>query len=74
MSDDPFPMTPVKSSMLAGFHHDPDTRVLTVEFNNGQRYQYTDVGIDKVATMAESASPGSFFNSRVKGLHPGTKL
>jgi KTSC domain-containing protein len=73
MSDNPN-FVPVKSSMLAGYEHDPNTRTLIVTFNNGARYQYDDVGVDKVQTMAESASPGSFFNSRIKGLHPGVKL
>ncbi len=66
--------TPVKSSMMTGHHYDPNTRALTVQFTGGSVYRYDDVSADKVATLAESASPGSFFTSKIKGLHPATKL
>lgn len=68
------PMTPLKSSMLSGYSYDPTSRRLIVEFNNGGRYAYEDVDAAKVETLAGNKSPGSFFSSRIKGLHPATKL
>ena len=74
MADDPTPMTPITSSMLGGYHYDAGTRSLTVEFKNGGRYRYDDVSMEKVEAMQANQSPGSFFTSRIKGLHPATKL
>lgn len=73
-NSDALPMTPIKSSMLVSYHHDPDSRVLTAEFKNGKRYRYEDVGIDKVETMAGAESPGRFFNDRIRGIHASRAL
>ena len=74
MADDPTPMTPITSSMLQGAHYDPATRALTVEFKGGTRYRYDDVTAEKAEALVSNQSPGSYFGSRIKGLHPATKL
>lgn len=66
--------TPVKSSMLSGYAYDPDTRILHAQFKNGSVYTYVDVPAERVATMAENASPGSYFNSQIKGQYGGKRL
>lgn len=64
------PLTPIKgSSMLAGMHHDPDSRVLHVEFNNGSVYRYEDVGIDKVEALQGAKSVGGFFSNKIRPNH-----
>ncbi len=45
-----------------------------MRFNSGEAYRYDDVPMDKVETMLGAKSPGGFFASRIKGLHPATKL
>lgn len=72
-------LTPLKSSMLAGYHHDPATGKLTVQFKDadgkpGAVWDHDDVGVDKVVTMTGAISPGRFFNDRIKGIHSGRKV
>ncbi len=66
--------TPIKSSMMAGHAYDPATRALHVKFNNGAVYRYDDVSAERVEAMIGNASPGAYFTSKIKGLHPATKL
>lgn len=68
------PFTPIDSSMLSGHHYDADSRKLTVQFKNGLTYEYDDVPIEKHMTMVENASPGRYFNQRIKGTHMGRKV
>lgn len=70
----PLPMTPIKSSMLKAFHHDPGTQDLTVEFANGKRYRYSGVTLDKIETMAGAESPGRAFNELIRDRHTGIAL
>lgn len=67
-------LTPIKSSMFDGHHYDPNTRVMTVQFKNGAVHQFEDVGIEKHTAFTESASPGRYFNERIKGNHIGRKV
>lgn len=66
--------TPIESTMLEGFHHDPDSRVLTVKYRNGATYQHDDVGAEKVEALQGAASPGRFFNDKIRNNHPGRKI
>lgn len=66
--------TPIKSSAMTGFHHDPTSRVLTVQFNGGRAYSYADVPVEKVQAMIENKSPGGYFSSNIKDRHAATKL
>lgn len=68
------PLTPIKSSVLAGYSHNPDTRELTVEFRSGARHVYSDVGIEKAEALAGSASPGSYFGRKIKDVHNSRKV
>lgn len=74
MALEPKQFTPVTSSMVESFHHDPDTRVLTVKYKNGATYQHDDVGVDKVEALTGALSPGKFFNEKIKNNHPGRKV
>jgi hypothetical protein len=60
--------------MISGQHYDPNSRVLTVKFRNGAVHQYDDVGADKHDAFIGSASPGKFFNAKIKDNHLGRKL
>ena len=75
MADNEIPqMTPIESSMLSGHHYDPDTRKMTVTFKNGAVHQYDDVPADKFEAFVGSASPGRFFNDKIKINHLNRKL
>lgn len=64
---------PITSSMFEGYHYDAENRELTMKYKNGAVHTYEDVDQGKVSTMVESASPGKFFNDRIKGLHASRK-
>jgi hypothetical protein len=67
-------LAPIESSMFDAHHYDPNSRKMTVRFKNGLLYEYDDVGIDKHAAFTESASPGRFFNDKIKNNHMGRKV
>lgn len=67
-------MTPIKSSFLKAHDYDPTSRVLTIEYQNGARYRHHDVPADKFEAFIGAASPGSFYNKRIKDHHPGRKV
>jgi hypothetical protein len=67
-------LTPIESSMFSHHAYDPDSRKMTVRYKNGTLWEYDDVPIDKHATFTESASPGRFFNERIKPNHIGRKV
>ena len=67
-------LAPIESSMFSHHAYDPNTRKMTVRFKNGLLYEYDDVGIDKHAAFTESASPGKFFNDKIKPNHMGRKV
>lgn len=68
------PLGPVKSSLFTGMHYHPDSQALHLEFQNGDIWRYDGVPAEKAATMAESASVGRYFGSKIKGLYNGTKV
>lgn len=64
------PLTKLDSSLLAGFHYDPQSRDLTVEFkDSGRRYVYKDVTAEKIEALHGADSAGAYFNRRIKGWH-----
>lgn len=67
-------LTPINSSTFSHHHYDPNSRVMTVRFKSGRTYQYDDVPIEKHATFTESASPGRYFNERIKPNHFGRQV
>lgn len=64
----------MKSSVIKGHDYDAGSRKLTVEFPNGNRHRYYDVPVEKYAAMTGNASPGAFFNAKIKGVHKGRKV
>ncbi len=61
-------MTPVESGHIESIGHDPNTNTLTVKFKNGAVYSHDDVPATVHAEFLAAPSPGTFFNSRVKGV------
>lgn len=64
-------MTPIESSWLKGSHYDPQSRVLTVQYHGGKTYRHEDVPAEKYEAFTGAASPGSFYNAKIKNNHPG---
>jgi hypothetical protein len=72
---EPLPkMQAVKSSHIQAAGHDPLTQHLTIAFHNGDLYQYRGVGTGTYQSMLAAQSAGRFFNARIKGRYPATKL
>jgi hypothetical protein len=55
------------SSNIAGFDYVKETRVLTVEFKNGGRYNYYDVPDVVYERMKSATSHGQFLAQNIKG-------
>jgi KTSC domain len=58
-----------QSSNIRGFAFDENTNVLTVEFNNGGRYNYFDVPMGVYEAMKVAPSIGQFLAQNVKGTY-----
>lgn len=56
-----------QSSNISGYCYDKTSQTLTVEFNNGSRYNYYDVPETIVKDMQFAESVGKYLNSKVKG-------
>lgn len=67
-------MTPVKSSAITHHGYDPATNKMRVTTHSGKTYEYDDVPIDRYAAFTGAASPGSFWNSRIKANHTGREI
>lgn len=67
-------LTPLKSSALSGYHYDPQTRTLTVQYSNGGVYAYADVTAEKAEAFSGAASPGGYFAAKIRNNHAATKL
>ncbi|AJD82961.1 hypothetical protein PJWF_00067 [Achromobacter phage JWF] len=59
--------TAVESSQISGYHYNAEARVLTVKFNRGGIYEYSDVPDQVVdAVFVKSSSVGSAFAANIK--------
>lgn len=66
--------TPLKSSMMKGYHYDPASQVLTAQFHGGLPYAYAGVPQAKVDAMLAAPSSGSYFAANIRSAHKATKL
>lgn len=67
-------MVPIESSMLKSHGYDPESRKLRIQFHSGAVYEHEGVPLEKYAAFTGAASPGKFFNSKIKGAHKGAKI
>jgi len=56
-----------ESSNIAGFGYEETNQVLTVEFNNGSRYNYYDVPSHIFDGMKTAHSKGNYLHANIKG-------
>ena len=62
------------SSNIDGVHYDPQSQVMTVEFTNKSRHEYTGVPDDVHEDFLNADSAGRFFHSNIKGKYKSTKI
>lgn len=67
-------MTPVKSDSIAKIGHDPSSRTLSVQFNNGGVYRYAGVSADQHAALMRADSIGTHFHSKIRPNFKATKI
>ena len=58
-----------ESSNIAGFCYDESSEILTVEFNNGTKYDYFDVPENIGNGMENAESRGAYLNKEIKGKY-----
>ena len=56
-----------ESSNIARFRYTKETQVLTVEFQNGGRYEYYDVPDAVFEGMVRAPSKGQYLAQKIKG-------
>ena len=62
------------STVIQAQAYDPTTRKLRVQLHSGKVYDYHDVSLEKYAAFTGAASPGAFWNSKIKGFHNHTPV
>lgn len=69
MTIEPITLTPVISSNVAAWGHDPIAEILAVKFNGSDAvHHYLGVPVETVAEMREAKSIGSFFAKSIRPL------
>jgi len=62
------------SSNVAGFGYDEPSKVLTVAFKSGKRYEYYLVQNSVYLSMKSAPSTGKFLNAEIKGKYKYKEL
>jgi hypothetical protein len=60
----------LRSSVLAGFHYDPDQQQLRLRFRSGELYIYETVPAGVIQGLIDAPSHGTYFNSAIRGRFP----
>jgi hypothetical protein len=69
-----FDFIDVESSNIAAIAFDGDSHTLRVRFVSGDVWEYDDVSQQKHKGLMGAASVGKYFNSQIRGSHPGRKV
>ena len=64
---------PVSSSNIKSIGHDPETKTLAVEFQDGSIYHYHDVEKDAHENLIGAKSIGKHLHSNIKGIYKHSK-
>lgn len=62
------------SSFIAGVGYDPENQTLTLQFTDGNEYEFNNVDDGTYNEMLQSESMGRFFHSRIKGQYSGRRV
>ena len=66
--------TAVRSRDIAIVGYDPETKTLEIAFRIGGVYHYSGVSEEVYQGLLTSPSQGIFFDQRIKGKYPYTKV
>lgn len=67
-------MRVAQSSHLQQYEYDEKTQTLVIQFTNGAIYSYSGVDPNSYFSFAQSASPGQYFHSKIKGKYDTTNI
>lgn len=68
-------MNPVTdSSFITGHSYDPETQTLRIRTKTGATYEHPGVPPQTYAAFTGAASPGQFYNKRIKSVHASAKV
>lgn len=67
-------MTAVQSTLIRAIGHDPETRTLRVQFQDGALWQYAEVDSEKFDRLRNADSVGRFFHTEIKSQHSGSRV
>lgn len=64
----------IKSSNVKKTEYDTETKIMLVEFNNGQKYEYDGVPHQVYTQFRMSESQGKFFSSKIVKTYKHKKI
>jgi hypothetical protein len=64
---------PLKSSKIRSAGHDQRSRVMEIEFVNGDIFEYTSVSPEIYRQLMASPSPNSFFEDKIEESFSGKR-
>jgi hypothetical protein len=64
----------IKSSNIKHTEYDTETKKMLVEFNNGLKYEYSDVPHQIYTQFRMNESQGKFFSSKISRAYKYVKL
>jgi hypothetical protein len=64
----------IKSSNVKKTEYDTETKIMLVEFNNGLKYEYSDVPHQVYTQFRMSESQGKFFSSKIVKTYKHKKI
>lgn len=67
-------MRVAQSSHIYNYGYDEPSQILTIQFTNGAIYNYANVDPNTYYSFAQSASPGQYFHSKIKGKYDTTNI
>ena len=65
---------PLKSSKLRAAGYDEPSRVMEIEFVNGDIYEYKSVSPETYRQLMASPSPNSFFEDKIEEAFSGKRI
>ena len=63
-----------QSSHLQNYDYDPETQVLTIQFQNGAVYQYSGVPSFEFENLRQNGGSGTLFWSRIRDRYNFQKV
>lgn len=64
----------VKSSNIASASYDEESGELSVKFNSGATYVYSEVPLSIAIEFESAPSAGKYLDSMIKGIYPYKKV